>query len=92
MNYHQPVLLLEAISSLDVKAGNKYIDATLGHGGHTLKLLRQNVFVYGFDQDPLNLKIATNRIKEAGLSKNFLGVNKNFIKVKSFFKKILINQ
>ena len=87
MYYHQPVLLTETISCLSVKSGNRYIDATLGHGGHTLELLKQKAFVYGFDQDPLNLKTATDRINEAGFLENFLGVNKNFIKVKSFFKK-----
>ncbi len=87
MDYHSPVLLKEVLSCLNVKTNNKFIDATLGHGGHTLEILKKNAFVYGFDQDPQNLKIATERIKKLGLSKNFLGINKNFIKIKSYLKK-----
>ncbi len=87
MNYHCPVLLKEVLSCLSVSANNRYVDATLGHGGHTVEILKQNSFVYGFDQDPQNLKIATERINELALSKNFVGINKNFINIKSYFKK-----
>ena len=92
MNYHSPVLLKETLSCLAISANNKYIDATLGHGGHTLEILKQNAFVYGFDQDPQNLKIATDRINELFLSKNFVGINKNFINIKSYFKKNKLNK
>ena len=34
-NYHTPVLLKEVIDLLQVKTGKKYIDATIGGGGHT---------------------------------------------------------
>lgn len=87
MSYHSPVLLKESISCLSITQGGTYIDATLGHGGHTVEILKKNGFVYGFDQDQKNLEIATNRIKDEGLSNNFLAVNQNFIKLKSFLKK-----
>lgn len=92
MNYHFPVLLEETISSLEIIPNGKYIDATLGHGGHTSEILKLNGFVYGFDQDPQNLLLATNRIKSLGLSKNFLAINKNFIQIKSFLKKNTIGK
>lgn len=86
MNYHCPVLLKETISCLNVSQKGIYIDATLGHGGHTLEILKQQAIVYGFDQDPKNLEIASNRILQAGLNQNFIPINKNFIKIKSFLK------
>jgi 16S rRNA (cytosine1402-N4)-methyltransferase len=92
MNYHSPVLLKEVLSCLSVSANKIYIDATLGHGGHTLEILKHDAFVYGFDQDTNNLKIATDRIEEAGFSKNFLAVKQNFIRLKSFLKKNKIDK
>ncbi len=92
MNYHCPVLLKETINSLAVSPGNIYIDATLGHGGHTIEILKQNATVYGFDQDPNNLKIAVQRIKSENLDKNFYPVNSNFTNIKSFLAKQKINK
>lgn len=92
MNYHSPVLLNEAISSLSIIPKGIYVDATLGHGGHTLEILKQNATVYGFDQDINNLKIASQRIKSEGLEKNFFAINSNFINLKSFLKKKKIDK
>jgi len=49
--YHTPVLLQEVIIGLDVRAGKRFIDATLGGGGHTFALLKRGCFVLGIDQD-----------------------------------------
>lgn len=84
MNFHTSVLLQESIESLCVKPNGLYIDATLGHGGHTIEILKKGGIVYGFDQDPTNLEIATNRIKELGLETNFFPVNQNFSTIKNF--------
>jgi len=82
MNYHLPVLLRETLDQLSVTPGNIYIDATLGHGGHTIEILKQGGIVYGFDQDPKNLEIATNRIKESNLNSNFHPIHSNFNQLK----------
>ncbi len=37
---HEPVLLTEALSLLEPKAGQRFIDATLGGGGYTAALLK----------------------------------------------------
>lgn len=52
MNYHNPVLLQEAVAFLAVKPGHKYIDCTLGSGGHTQLIIQQGGIVLGLDQDP----------------------------------------
>lgn len=55
-NYHTSVLLKETIDYLRVEPGKKYIDATLGGGGHTGTILEQGGKVLGIDvdQDALN--------------------------------------
>jgi len=78
MNFHCPVLLSETIQSLSVVPGGIYVDATLGHGGHTIEILKLNGIVYGLDQDPSNLEIATKRIKDLNLDKNFHPIHGNF--------------
>ena len=78
MDFHTPVLLTETIDLLDVQKNKIYIDCTLGHGGHTIEILKRGGIVYGIDQDPKNLEIATNRIKEAGFGKHFFPIHNNF--------------
>lgn len=49
--YHVSVLLQEVIELLNVVAGKKYIDATLGGGGHTNAILEAGGKVLGLDLD-----------------------------------------
>ncbi|MDD2483092.1 MAG: 16S rRNA (cytosine(1402)-N(4))-methyltransferase RsmH [Candidatus Shapirobacteria bacterium] len=78
MDFHIPVLSTETIDLLNVQPDKIYVDGTLGHGGHTLEILKKGGLVYGIDQDPQNLEIATNRIKEAGFKNHFFPVHNNF--------------
>lgn len=50
-NFHTSVLLKESIDLLQVKKGKKYIDATLGGGGHAKEILRRGGIVLGIDWD-----------------------------------------
>jgi len=52
---HIPVLPREAVDSLKVKKGEKYIDATLGFGGHTKEILKKGGILLGIDCDGENL-------------------------------------
>ena len=52
---HQPVLLEEATSALNIKADGVYVDATFGRGGHSqsiLDCLNEHGRLLAFDQDP----------------------------------------
>ena len=51
--YHSSVMLDELIDGLNLKKNGIYVDATLGGGGHTLKILEsnQNLQMFAFDQD-----------------------------------------
>lgn len=50
--YHKPVMVTEALEGLDVGEGKKYIDATVGGGGHSIEILKRGGKVLGIDQDP----------------------------------------
>lgn len=49
---HIPVLLKKVIEGLKIEKGKKYIDATVGQGGHTEEILRRGGQVLGIDYDP----------------------------------------
>jgi 16S rRNA (cytosine1402-N4)-methyltransferase len=82
VQYHEPVLLQEIIELLQVDKGKRYIDATLGDGGHTIEFLKRGALVLGLDYDEKALARATDRIKSVlngtGFEQNFTGVNTNF--------------
>lgn len=48
---HVPVLLQSALHYLNIKPGHKYIDATLGGGGHARAIINLGGQVLGLDQD-----------------------------------------
>jgi len=48
---HIPVLLEDAVAGLNVTKGKRYIDATLGGGGHAGLILQKGGIVLGIDQD-----------------------------------------
>ncbi len=50
-NFHKPVLLKETIEGLRIENGRKYIDATLGGGGHSFEILKLGGAVLGIDVD-----------------------------------------
>ena len=87
MEFHTPVLLNETIDSLKVQSGNIYVDGTLGHGGHSLEILKKGGIVYGFDQDTINLEIATNRINQARFQSQFTPIHHNFNQIDQVIKR-----
>lgn len=64
MNYHKSVLLQEAIDGLNVRKDSKYIDATLGGGGHTSSILDLGGIVLGLDQDEEAIEFARANSKQ----------------------------
>jgi 16S rRNA (cytosine1402-N4)-methyltransferase len=78
MKYHQPVMQEEATSYLRPAADKRFIDATLGDGGHTITLLKKGAEVLGLDVYEPAVKRAKERIKNEGLEENFKGVVGNF--------------
>jgi len=62
-NFHTPVLLKEVIDNLRVEKGKKYIDATIGGGGHTKQILKLGGMVLGMDVDQDSIDYLTEKIK-----------------------------
>lgn len=49
---HIPVLLAEVVAALNPQGGDLIVDATLGAGGYTRRLLDTGATVHAFDRDP----------------------------------------
>lgn len=66
---HIPVLLQETIEALAVRAGGRYIDGTLGGGGHAVGLLHASQpdgRLLGLDADPAAVTRAQQRLAVFG--------------------------
>lgn len=77
---HKPVLLEETIRLLNIKSDGKYIDATVGFGGHSseiLKLLGKEGVLFAFDQDDEAIEYSRERLGK---------INNNYNIIKSNFK------
>jgi 16S rRNA (cytosine1402-N4)-methyltransferase len=66
---HQPVLLREVVAHLAPQPGGRFIDGTLGAGGHAAALLDATApdgRLLGFDRDPAALAFAAGRLAGYG--------------------------
>lgn len=77
---HLPVLYTETMKYLQPQPGKRYLDATVGYGGHTLGLLKAGAVVVGIDQDQDMLKLAASRVQSAGFADQFTPVHQSFAK------------
>lgn len=64
--HHVTVLLNEAVQALQPAEGKVMVDATLGGGGHTERLLQAGAEVWGIDQDPAARAAAGARLAQYG--------------------------
>jgi 16S rRNA (cytosine1402-N4)-methyltransferase len=63
---HQPVLLEEALSVLQIRPGGVYVDGTFGQGGHTQGILNQlgdSGYLLSLDKDPEAARYAQFKYK-----------------------------
>lgn len=79
---HKSVLLKETIENLHINESGKYIDATLGYGGHSLEILKLGGSVLGIEADPKMLALAQKRIKDEGYHAKFETALGNFRDIK----------
>jgi len=65
---HAPVMLAEAIDLLHARPAGRYVDGTLGDGGHARHLLEREptLEVLGVDRDPLTLAATARRLRHFG--------------------------
>lgn len=78
-SHHIPVLLEETMDALNVQPGGRYIDCTIGGGGHAVAILERSApggQLLGIDADPVAIEIARERL--APYKGSYLLVNENF--------------
>jgi 16S rRNA (cytosine1402-N4)-methyltransferase len=78
---HTPVLLAEVSAGLAVQRGGRFIDGTLGGGGHTAAILHQSApdgQVLGIDADPAALRRVQTTLAEAIAMGRLLLAHGNF--------------
>ncbi len=82
---HKSVLLNEVIEYLNLKQGGKYIDATVGYGGHSSHILKEigkEGVLFAFDQDDEAISYSTKRLSKIG--GNFTIFKSNFVNMKNY--------
>ena len=83
---HQPVLVTETLAALNVQPGGRYIDCTVGSGGHAAAILETSApggQLLGIEADPDALKVAQVRLQ----GKAAILVNDNFANLKAICQK-----
>ena len=75
--FHLPVLSQQVIEGLQIKAGGRYLDATVGGAGHSLLMLKAapDVQLVALDQDLQALAAAKDRLSEFAGQVSFMHTN-----------------
>ena len=72
------MLLDEVMAGLKVRAGRRYIDATVGDGGHAMEMLKKGAIVLGIDRDGDAIERTGRRLKKEIAMRKFIFVKKNW--------------
>lgn len=75
---HIPIMVEEILDFLQIKPGQKGLDATLGYGGHTsrmLQCLKGEGHLYALDADPIESAKTKERLEKQGYGPEILTVS-----------------
>lgn len=74
---HTPVMLKEVVEALNIKANGRYIDCTVGGGGHSYEIAKRlkDGILYCFDRDSEALETSKKRLSEFGDKVKFFKAN-----------------
>ena len=78
--FHKPVMLKEAIDSLEIKGSGIYVDLTFGGGGHSKEILQRindDGRLIAFDQDESAIKNKIDDSRVVLLKQNFIYLKQN---------------
>ena len=82
---HISICVNEILEFLQIKPGQKGLDATLGYGGHTqemLKCLESKGHMYALDVDPIEIVKTRERLAQAGFGPEILTIKQlNFANI-----------
>ncbi|MBI2857002.1 MAG: 16S rRNA (cytosine(1402)-N(4))-methyltransferase RsmH [Chloroflexi bacterium] len=87
-DYHVPVMLQEVIAALNVQPGGRYVDCTLGSGGHAAAIMEASApggQLLGIDADPRAVTESRHRLSAYG--KHVLLINDNFSNIEAICRK-----
>ena len=92
MPIHLPVLLDEVIAALQPRRGGRFVDCTVGLGGHAAAILEEILpsgRLLGIDADPEAIRISKNRLSRYGDAVTL--VNDNFINLEAICERYHIH-
>ena len=82
---HISIMVQEILDFLQIQPGQKGLDATLGYGGHTRKMLEQlqgKGHLYALDVDPIEIVKTKERLEAAGFGSEILTIiQENFANI-----------
>ena len=82
---HISIMVKEILDFLQIQPGQQGLDATLGYGGHTRKMLeclQGKGHIYALDVDPIESVKTRERLRQAGFDENILTVRQiNFAEI-----------
>jgi 16S rRNA (cytosine1402-N4)-methyltransferase len=90
--FHEPVLLKEIIEYLNVQPGRRYVDATVGGGGHAAAICQGGGRVLGIDVDPEAIRAAREYLSSACPNASWRLAQGNFSTLTKTVKKHDFNQ
>jgi 16S rRNA (cytosine1402-N4)-methyltransferase len=89
---HVPVLLDEVVAGLQPRPGGRFVDCTIGLGGHAAAILERispSGRLLGIDADPNAIKISKDRFSNYGEAVTL--VNDNFVNIDAICKEYLFH-
>ena len=93
---HTPVLLKDTINGLNIKKDGIYVDATLGGGGHSEKILEVldegKGYLIGVDQDEDAISFTSDRLKNYIDKQKLIIIKNNFENVDSILDDLKIDK
>lgn len=88
---HISICVREILDFLQIKPGQKGLDATLGYGGHTqemLKCLEAKGHLYAIDVDPIEAAKTEKRLRDLGYGPDLLTISQlNFAEIAKLAEK-----
>lgn len=82
---HIPIMVEEILEFLQIQPGQTGLDATLGYGGHTrrmLECLESRGHIYGLDVDSIEMAKTKERLRNLGFGPDILTIRKlNFANI-----------
>ncbi len=82
---HLSIMVEEILEALDIKPGQRGLDATFGYGGHTKAMLQKlegQGHIYALDVDPIEIEKTRKRLADQGFGPDLLTACQiNFAKI-----------